>query len=157
MLWSVCGLDGLQSVKWCRMVQGRRAYGEKWWHEIVVWRGMSWCDFKCFVIWIYIYNCKVMSSVQGSLLFLYYVVFNVMSVQYCLCVSRIQCIQCSVSVSSVLQHSMQVVFRVYSISSVSLKHSVYSIGQSLQHTQSMVFSVSWVSVSVPPLCCRSST
>ena len=39
---------------------------------------------------------KVMYSVQSSLLFLYYVVFSVMSVQYCLCVSRIQCTQCSI-------------------------------------------------------------
>ena len=65
---------------------------------------------------------KVMRSVQSSLLFLYYVVFSVMSVQYCLCVSRIQCTQCSVPVywvGSVLQRSMQVVSRVYSISSVS--------------------------------------
>ena len=71
-----------------------------------------------------------MRSVQSSLLFLYYVVFNVMSVQYCLCVSRIQCTQCSVSVygvSSVLQRPMQVVFRVYSISSVSLARSVYRV------------------------------
>ena len=88
-MWNVCGLDGLQSVKWCR-----RAYGVKRWCEIAVWCGMSWCDFKCFVVWIY----KVMSSVQSSLLFLYYVVFSVMSVPYCSCVSRIQCTQCSVSV-----------------------------------------------------------
>ena len=67
------------------------------WREITVWCGMSWCNFKCFVVWIY----KVMCSVQSSLLFLYYVVFSVMSVQYCLCVSRIQCTQCSVSVHSV--------------------------------------------------------
>ena len=66
-----------------------------------------------------------MRSVQSSLLFLYYVVFNVMSVQYCLCVSRIQCTQCSVSVysvGSVLQRSMQVVFRVAFV-----KHSVYMV------------------------------
>ena len=44
---------------------------------------------------------KVMCSVQSSLLFLYYVVFSVMSVRYCLCVSRIQCTQCSMSVYSV--------------------------------------------------------
>ena len=52
-----------------------------------------------------------------------------MSVQYCLCVSRIQCTQCSASVysvSSVLQRSMQVAF--------SLQHqfgflSVQSIAQ----------------------------
>ena len=50
-----------------------------------------------------------------------------MSVQYCLCVSRIQCTQCSVySVGSVLQRSMQVAF--------SLQHqfgflSVQSIAQ----------------------------
>ena len=93
MMWNVFGLDdGLQSVKWCRMVWWRRAYGVKWCREIAMWCGMSWCDFKCFVVWIY----KVMSSVQNSLLFLYYVVFSVMS-----CVSRIQCTQCSASVYSV--------------------------------------------------------
>ena len=99
MMRNVCGLDGLQSVKWCKMVWWRRAHGVKWWREISVWCGMSWCDFKCFVVWIY----KVMCSVQSSLLFLYYVVFSVMSVQYCLCVSRIQCTQYSVyRVGSVL-------------------------------------------------------
>ena len=40
---------------------------------------------------------KVMCSVQSSLLCLYYVVFSVMSVQYCLCVSMIQCTVFSVS------------------------------------------------------------
>ena len=69
-----------------------------------------------------------MCSVQSSLLFLYYsVVFSVKPVQYCLCVSRIQCTQCSVSVcsvGSVLKRSMQVVFRVYSISSVSQAFSL---------------------------------
>ena len=99
MMRNVCGLDGLQSVKWCKMVWWRRAHGVKWWREISVWCGMSWCDFKCFVVWIY----KVMCSVQSSLLFLYYVVLSVMSVQYCLCVSRIQCTQYSVyKVGSVL-------------------------------------------------------
>ena len=51
-----------------------------------------------------------------------------MSVQYCLCVSRIQCTQYSVSVysvGSVIQHSMQVVFRVASVQF--LKHSVYRV------------------------------
>ena len=42
-----------------------------------------------------------MCSVQSSLLFLYYVEFGVKSVQYCLCVSWIQCTQCSMSVHSV--------------------------------------------------------
>ena len=88
MMWNVWGLDGPQSVKWCRI-----AHGVKWWREMSVWCGMSWCDFSCFVVWIY----KFMCSVQSSLRFLYYVVFSVMSVQYCLCVSRIQCTQCSVS------------------------------------------------------------
>ena len=40
----------------------------------------------------------IMCSVQSSLLFVYYVVFSVMSVQYCLRVSTIQCTQCSLSV-----------------------------------------------------------
>ena len=82
----------------------------KWWRETAVWCGMSWCDFKCFVVWIRL--C---------------VVFSVMSVQYRLCVSRIQCTQCSVSVYRVGSASMQVVFRVYSISSVSLARSVYRV------------------------------
>ena len=85
------------------------------WMDYRVWSGAEWCDeermvwnggvkLRCGVechgvilnvlIWIY----KVMCSVRSSLLFLYYVVFSVMSVQYCLCVSRIQCTQCSVSV-----------------------------------------------------------
>ena len=85
-----------------------------------------------------------MCSVQSSLLFLYYVVFSVMSVQYCLCVSRIQCTQCS-SVQSITSAQ-------FNASSVqSLQHqfsflSVQFIAQSLQHIQSMVFSVSWVTV-----------
>ena len=95
-----------------------------------------------------------MCNVQSSLLFLYYVVFSVMSVQYCLCVSRIQCTQCSVSVysvGSVLQRSMQVVFRVASVQF--LKHSVYraeyvayivygvqcQLGYSLQHSWSAYY------------------
>ena len=72
-----------------------------------------------------------MRSVQSSLLFLYYVVFSVMSVQYCLCVSRIQCTQCSVSVyrvGSVLQRSMQVV-----LVSVQFLKYVQFIGQSVAY------------------------
>ena len=68
--------------------------------------------------------------------------FSVMSVQYCLCVSRIQCTQCSVSVyrvSSVLQRPMQVVFRVAFV-----KHSVYRV-ESVAYIV-MVFSISWVTV-----------
>ena len=66
-----------------------------------------------------------MCSVQSSLLFLYYVVFSVMSVQYCLCVSRIQC----------------------TVFSVSLEHRLSSIAfnasrvQSLQHQFSFLLSV----------------
>ena len=69
-----------------------------------------------------------MWSVQSSMLFLYYVVFSVTSVQYCLCVSRIQCTQRSVSVynvGSVLLRLKQVVFRVVSVQF--LKHSVYKV------------------------------
>ena len=127
IMWNVCGLDGLQSVKWCR-----RAYGVKRWCEIAVWCGMSWCDFKCFVVWIY----KVMCSVQSSLLFLYYAAFSVMSVQYYLCASRIKCTQCSVSVYSVSSvRSMQAVFRVASVQF--LKHSVYRV-ESVAYTVSGV-------------------
>ncbi len=83
------------------------------WMDYRVWSGAEWCEeermvwnggvklprgVEChgviFVVWIY----KVMCSVQSSLLFVYYVVFSVMSVQYCLCVSTIQCTQCSLSV-----------------------------------------------------------
>ena len=91
MMWNVCGLDDyrvLSGAEWW----WRRACGVKWWREIAVW-----CDFKCFAVWIY----KVMCSIQSSLLFLYYVVFSVVSVQYCLCVSRIQCTECWVSLLSV--------------------------------------------------------
>ena len=56
MMWNVCGLDGLQSVKWrLRMVWWRRAYGVKWCRETAVWCGMSSNDFKCFVVWIRLY------------------------------------------------------------------------------------------------------
>ena len=58
------------------------------------------CGVECHSVVLNIF-CgmdMVMGSVQSSLLFLYYVAFSVMSVQYCLCVGRIQCTQCSVSV-----------------------------------------------------------
>ena len=73
---NVCGLDGLQSVKWCRMVWWRRAYGVKWWREIAVWCGMSWCNFKCFVVWIRL--CVAFWAVCSFCI----VVFSVMSVQW---------------------------------------------------------------------------
>ena len=92
-MWNVCDLDGLQSVKWCRMVWCRRAYGVKRWCEIAVW-----CECHGVILNVLWYGYT--SSVQSSLLFLYYVVFSVMSVPYCLCVSRIQCTQCSVSGSA---------------------------------------------------------
>ena len=58
-----------------------------------------WCGVECHgAILNVLWYRNVMCSVQSSLLFLYYVVFSVMSVQYGLCVSRIQCTQCSVSV-----------------------------------------------------------
>ena len=91
----------------------------KWWRESAVWCGMSWCDFKCFVVWIY----KIQCSEQFALSVLCSVQCN--AVQYCLSVSRIQCTQCSVSVysvGSVLQRLMQVVFRVAFV-----KHSVYRV------------------------------
>ena len=79
-----------------------------------------------------------MCRVQISLLFLYYVVFSVMSVQYCLCVSRFQCTQCSVSVysvGSVLQRSMQAVFRV-------LQHQFSFLG--VQSVESVAYIVNGV-------------
>ena len=53
----------------CEVVRNgvKKSYGVKWWREIAAWCGMSWCDFKCFVVWI----DKVMCSVQSSLLFVY--------------------------------------------------------------------------------------
>ena len=74
----------------------------KWWREIAVWCGMSSCDFKCFVD-------KVVCSVQSSLLFLYYVVLCVMSVQYCLYVSvgfSVHSVQCQ-SIGSAQFYSVQ--------------------------------------------------
>ena len=59
----------------------------KWWREIAVWCGMSLCDFKCFVVWIY----EVMCSVQSSLLFLYYVVFSTVYVSVGFSVHSVQC------------------------------------------------------------------
>ena len=35
----------------CQVVQNG-VVKSVWWREIVVWCGMSWCDFKCFVVWI---------------------------------------------------------------------------------------------------------
>ena len=85
-----------------------------------------WCDYGMD---------KVMCSVQSSLLFLYYAVFSVMSVQYCLCVSRIhaQCTQCSVS--------------VYSVGSSSVQSAIASV-QFLKHVQGRVCSThsQWRSV-----------
>ena len=77
----------------CEVVQNGVVNLKSIWCEIAVWCGTSWCDFKCFVVWIY----KVMCSIQSSLLFQYYVVFSVMSVQYYLCVGRIKCTMFSVS------------------------------------------------------------
>ena len=59
----------------CEVVQNgvvERAYGVKGWREIAVWCEMSWCDFKCFVVWIrssYVkrseqYALSVLRSVQ---------------------------------------------------------------------------------------------
>ena len=85
-----CGM----SVAWMdyRMRSGGERCAEE---ERMVWNGgvkLPWCDYGMD---------KVMCSVQSSLLFLHYAVFSVMSVHYCLCVSRTQCTQCSVSVYSV--------------------------------------------------------
>ena len=84
MMWNVCGLDGQQSG--IEVVQnGVVTEGER-----MVWNGGV--KLLCGV------ECHGVNSVRISLFFLYCVVFSVMSVQYCLCVSRIQCTQCSVSV-----------------------------------------------------------
>ena len=49
MMWNVCGLDGLQ----CEMVQNGVVKKSVWCEMVVaVWCGTSWCDFKCFVVWI---------------------------------------------------------------------------------------------------------
>ena len=120
MMWNVCGLDGLQSVNGVmkKSVRGK----------MVVWNGgvKVRCGVECHgVILNALWYGYLRFSVQSSLLFLYYVVFSVTSVQYCLCVSRFQFTQCSMSVhsvGSVLQRSMQVVFRVAFV-----KHSVYRV------------------------------
>ena len=51
---------------------------------------MSSCDFKCFLVWIRL--CVALSVLRS-------VRCNV--IQYCLCVSGIQCTQCSVSSQSI--------------------------------------------------------
>ena len=80
-----------------------------------------------------------MFSVQGSLLFLYYVVFSVMSVQYGLCVSRIQCTQCSVSVASAQLYCVQCKQCSEPIVSVHSIHSQWcSVLAGLQSTAFMV-------------------
>ena len=58
----------------CEVVQN----GVKWWREIAVWCGMSWCDFKCFVVWVY----KVQRSEQFALSVLCTVQCNVSSVLF---------------------------------------------------------------------------
>ena len=85
------------------------------WMDYRVWSGAEWCGEEERMVWNggvklrcgvechgvilnVLWYGYVRFSVQSSLLFLYYVVFSVMSVLYCLCVSRIQCTQCSVSV-----------------------------------------------------------
>ena len=78
------------------------------------------------VLW---YGYGYVCNVQSSLLFLYYVVvvFSVMSVQYCLCVSRIQCIQCQ-SISSAQFYSVHCKQCSESIASVQFfKRSVYRV------------------------------
>ena len=68
MMWNVCGLDGLQSV--IEVVQNGVVTEE----ERMVWNGVKLR---------YGVECHGVSSVRISLFFLYYVVFSVISVQYC--------------------------------------------------------------------------
>ena len=84
----------------------------KWWRETAVCCGMSWCDFKCFVVWIRLCVafravCSLCISVQcnvSSVLFMcpYDSVYSVQ------CQSRasaqfysVQCKSCSESIASV--------------------------------------------------------
>ena len=83
-----------------------------------------------------------MCSVQSSLLFLYYVVFSVMSVQYCLCQQDSLYTVFSISLQRRLSSTAFNASSVQSLQHQFLKRSVYRV--ELQHTQSMVFSVSWV-------------
>ena len=84
------------------------------------------CGVECHgVILNVLWYGYIRFSVQSSLLFLYYVLFSVMSVLYCLCVSRIQCSVSVYSIGSVIERSMQLVFRVASVQF--LKHSVYRV------------------------------
>ena len=83
-----------------------------------------------------------MCSVQSSLLFLYYVQCNVSSVLF-------MCQQDSVY--TVFSVSLQRQLSSIAFNASSVQHqfsflSIQSIGQNLQHTQSMVFGVSWVTV-----------
>ena len=72
-----------------------------------------------------------MCSVQSNLLFLYYVVFSVISVPQCiLCVSRIHSVQCQSIAASVQFYSVQCKQCSESIASVQfLKRSVYNYGR----------------------------
>ena len=76
MMGNVCGLDGLQ----CEGVQNGVVKKSVWWREIVVWCGMSWCDFKCFVVWIR--SSYVKRSEQYALSVLRSVQCNVSSVLF---------------------------------------------------------------------------
>ena len=68
---------------------------------------------------------KVARSVLSSSFFLYHVVFSVMSVQYCLCVGRIQCTQCQVQCQSTERR-----LRFYSVQSKKCSASVQFLKQS---------------------------
>ena len=74
MVWNVCGLGGLQSVKWWRMV---------WWR---VYGVKLRCGVECHgvilnVLWYgYTRLCVAFRAVCS-----FCIVFSVMSVQYCLC------------------------------------------------------------------------
>ena len=81
----------------------------------------------------------VICNVQSSLLFLYYVVvFSVISVQYCLCVSRIYCIQCQCrSISS----DRYIAFNASSVQSIA---SVQFLKRSVCRVQSVAYIVNGV-------------
>ena len=76
-----------------------------------------------------------MSSVQSSLLFLYYVVSSVMSVQYCLCVSRIRF---SVSLQRRLS---SIAFNASSVQSIA---SVQFLKRSVSRVESVAYIVNGV-------------
>ena len=134
---SVAWMD-YNSVKCvCKVVQNG-VVKKSIWCEIAVWCRMSWCGFKCFVVWIRLcvafraVLCSVQCNVSQFSIVYVSVGFSVHSAVQCQSIASaqfysVQCKQCSESIASVQF----------------LKRSVFRVECSIQ---SVVISVSWVRV-----------